>query len=586
MSSEMDSGKWESLISGMLKNWGAPGLAVTILDENKVIYSDGIGYRNLEKNLEMTKNTMHPIASCSKSFTSTAIAMLVDEGKLNWSTPVAEYLPQFKMKDPIASRLVTITDLLSHRTGLPRHDMVWVDSLFKYDQILERLPYLDSTMDIRKGLQYCNLAFIVAAVIVEELSGKRFADFISKRIFSPLGMNNSNFSVDAMRETEDYATPYTIDYKANEFKLIECEYVVYDSVTGAGSINASTSDVGKWLRFHLNNGKSGTKQLVSPENLRMTYTPGLDATGCPESMKTILSRIYPEQTWFNMDSWALGWMNQIYRGHKIISHGGILDGSRSLMIFDPVSGFGVNVIVNQSDTFVASAVSYAILDRLLGLDPVNWREIFEPIEENLHTVIRDSGKHSQLLRKKNTSPNHNLQDYVGKYYHPGNGLLETILTDGTLRVKHGTAEYPLEHYHYDTFQYVINRWEFRELLTFHTDVYGDISGVTIKLEEKLPPIMFKRLPDESMLSPKFLEKLTGRYLLAGQIVEISLNDNNSLRFTPTGQVSTQLEAVKDTRFKSKGSDIFTVTFRGDEFGKFNEFIFVSFGEVILAKRVE
>ena len=573
MSSEMDSGKWESLISCMLKQWGAPGLAVSILNENQTIYSDGIGYRNIEKNLEMTKDTMHPIASCSKSFTSTAIAMLVDEGKLNWSTPVAEYLPQFKMKDPIASRLVTITDLLSHRTGLPRHDMVWVDNLFKYDQILERL-------------QYCNLTFLAAAIVVEKLSGKRFADFISKRVFKPLGMNDSNFSVDAMRKTENYATPYTIDYKANEFNLIECEYVVYDSLTGAGSINASTNDVGKWLRFHLSDGRVGNKQLVSPENLKVTYTPGLDATGCPESMKTILSRIYPEQTWFNMDSWALGWMNQIYRGHKIISHGGILDGSRSLMVFDPVKGIGVNVIVNQSDTFVASAVSYAILDRLLGLDPVNWREVFEPIEENLHIVIRDSGKHSQLLRKKNTSPNHNLEDYVGKYYHPGYGVLEAILTDGALRAKHGTAEYPLEHYHYDTFQYAINRWEFRELLTFHMDVYGDISGVTIKLEEKLPPIMFRRLPDESMMSPKFLKKLTGRYMLAGQVVEISLNANNSLRFTPTGQVSMQLEAVKNTRFKSKDSDIFTITFRGDESGKINEFIFVSFGEAILAKRME
>jgi len=582
----MNEDYWDKLISNLLNQWGAPGIAVTILNKGRIAYSRGFGYRNLEQELEMTKDTMHIIASCSKSFTSTAIAILVDEGKLRWNTPVSEYFPQFKLKDPVASRQVTITDMLSHRTGLPRHDMVWVDNLFKYDEILERLPHLDLTADIRKSLQYCNLTYIAASIIVEELSGMKFNDFISKRIFKPLGMRSSNFSVEQMRETENYSTPYLIDYRSREFKLTEGEAINYETLTGAGSINASTHDVGKWLQFHLNNGSAGKKQLASSENLKFTYTPGLDATGCPESMKTTLNRFYPEQDWFSMDAWALGWMNQIYRGNKIISHGGILDGSRSLMIFHPQMRIGVNAIVNQSDTYLTSAVSYSIIDKLLGLDPVEWRDVFEHIENNLHTVIRNTRKLSQELRRNNTSPIHILQEYVGKYHHPGYGILEVNIQDALLRIKHGTAEYPLEHYHYDTFQYQIARWEFTELLSFQTDAYGDISGLTIKLEESLPPIFFKRLPEVDMIRVEFLKTLEGSYRLVGQVVEISLSKDGSFRFIPTGQPSTELEPVKEMRFRSKDSDLFTVTFRRDGSGNVDSFLFVSFGQVSLASRVD
>jgi CubicO group peptidase (beta-lactamase class C family) len=489
------------------------------------------------------------------------------------------------MKDPVASRQVTITDMLSHRTGLPRHDMVWVDNLFTYDQILERLPHLEFTADIRKSLQYCNLTFIAAAIVVEELSGMKFNDFVSKRIFKPLGMSNSNFSVDTMRKSVNFATPYTIDYQAKEFKLEECEYVVYDTLTGAGSINASTHDVGKWLQFHLNDGSVGKSKLVSPENLKVTYTPGLDATGRPESIKTTLSRYYPEQNWFSMDAWALGWMNQIYRGNKIISHGGLLDGSRSLMIFHPHKGIGVNVIVNQSDIFLTSAASFTIMDRLLGLKPVNWRDVFEPLESNFHTVIRENEKHSKKLRREKTIPTHDLVEYVGKYHHPGYRVLETYLKDSSLVIKHGTAEYPLEHYHYNTFQYIIARWEFRELLTFQTDSYGDISGLTIKIEEALPPIFFNRLPEDEMTKTEFLKKLVGTYQLAGQVVIIALKGDSILRFIPTGEPSSELQPVRDLRFRSKVPGLFSITFSRDKSGNINEFLFVSHGQVVPAKRI-
>ena len=237
-------------LEATLKAFDAPGLAVVALKDNEIIYSKGFGYRDVDKKLEMTPNTAHPIASCTKSFTSTAIALLVNEGKLEWDTPIREFIPQFKMKDSVATERVTIVDMLSHRTGLPSHDFVWVNDDFSYREIFERLPHLDLSKDIRTNFQYCNLMYLAASVIIEELSGMSYKDFIVKRIFKPLKMKDSNLSIQTMRQSPNYATPYKIDYKDEKLGYIECDYIENEDAAGDGGIHASIEDMGKWLGFH------------------------------------------------------------------------------------------------------------------------------------------------------------------------------------------------------------------------------------------------------------------------------------------------------------------------------------------------
>ncbi|MHA2004886.1 MAG: serine hydrolase domain-containing protein, partial [Candidatus Thorarchaeota archaeon] len=317
MNQKTNESDWDMHLKETLDLWSAPGLAAVVLKDNEVVYSKGFGYRDIESKIPMTKDTIHPIASCTKSFTSTAIAMLVDEGKLEWNTPIQEFIPRFRLKDSVASSHVTIVDMLSHRTGLPRHDLVWIDAEFTYDQILERLPHLDPSADIRLKFQYCNLMYLAASVIIEELSGMSYNEFVAKRIFKPLRMKNSNFSVTDMQKTPNYAKPYKIDYQKEEFDIIECDFVVNDAATGAGCINASIDDMGKWLAFHLNNGKVGAKQLVSPVNLRMTHNPVII-----DSAEGQLSMYVPNQKWFRMQTLALGWGVQMYRGYRQVTHSG------------------------------------------------------------------------------------------------------------------------------------------------------------------------------------------------------------------------------------------------------------------------
>lgn len=580
MNQKMMEKDWDMHLQKTLGLWGAPGLAAVVLKDNEVVFTKGFGHRDIENKLEVTKDTIHPIASCTKSFTSTAIAMLVDEGKLEWNSPIQEFIPQFKLKDSVATSRITIVDMLSHRTGLPGHDIVWIDDEFTYDQTLNRLPHLDLSADIRIKFQYCNLMYLAASVIIEELSGLSYNDFITKRIFKPLGIKNSNFSVTDMQNTPNFAKPYKIDYQKEEFDIIECEFVVNDAAIGAGCINASVDDMGKWLAFHLNNGKVGNKQLVTPQNLSMTHNPVNIA-----SAQGYLSMFIPDQKWFRMQTMALGWEGLMYRGYRLVTHSGGIDGSSSRMAFLPDEGIGVMAIVNQSYSFLHAAAMYRLVDDILGLDPVDWNSVFKPLEDNQTKAIKESGEQSQELRKSDTQPTQDIQEYVGKYHHPGYGQFHFYLKDGELKAKYGTINYPLTHYHYDTFQFEITRFDFKELLTFQTDSNGDIVGFTIKVDETLPPILFKRLPDAHLRDKKFLKSLLGKYEVAGQILEIVLKGGDVIMAVPSGQPAIELEGVRGLRFKTKDSGLFSITFKKNESGKISEFIYSEMGTVATAKRI-
>ena len=563
-----------------LKAFDAPGLAVVALKENEIIYSKGFGYRDVDKKLEMTPNTAHPIASCTKSFTSTAIAMLVDEGKLEWDTPIREFIPQFKMKDPVATERVTIVDMLSHRTGLPRHDFVWLNDDFSYREIFERLPHLDLSKDIRTNIQYCNLMYLAASVIIEELSGMSYNDFIVKKIFKPLKMKDSNLTIRTMRQMPNYATPYKIDYKDEKLGYIECDYIENDDAVGAGDIHASIEDMGKWLRFHLRKGKVGKKQVVSADNLRRTHDSVIIT-----SMTMGLDAFVPNQPWFRMDSFALGWAGVMYRGNRVVRHGGGIDGSTSLMGFVPDEGVGVMAIANKSECGITGDVLYHLFDKLLGLEPVDWNGIYTRIDAEVIKSIQESPEKSQGIRIADTKPSRQISEYVGRFTHPGYGEVEFYLQSEELFLKAGSVDYPMTHFHYDTFQFDIKRFDVKGMLTFLADSSGEIVKFSTKLEQLTPPIVFTRLPDKHMREKEFLEVLIGKYEAMGMFLEIAFKGDDSLTLIIPGQQSVELEPVRDMKFSAKDGS-FSLKFKKDKSGTVSEFLYIDSMQVIPAKRIE
>jgi CubicO group peptidase (beta-lactamase class C family) len=260
---------FDKFVNKQMDEWKVPGLAICILKDGKLIFSEGFGFRDIEKELPVTSNTLFAIGSCTKAFTATAMGILVDEGKLDWDTPVQTYLPQFRLDDTFASERMTPRDLVCHRSGLPRHDMVWYNSEASREELLNRLQYLKPSKDFRTTYQYQNLMFLTAGYMVGKITGTGWEKFIRTRLFDPLGMTDSNLSVELSKNSSDFAFPYIKKNGAS----IKIPFRNIDTMGPAGSINSSVTDMANWLLLNLSKGKIGDQQIISENSLLEIHSP-------------------------------------------------------------------------------------------------------------------------------------------------------------------------------------------------------------------------------------------------------------------------------------------------------------------------
>src|SRR5580658_8495174 len=193
-----------------LRDWKCDGFAIAIVQDGKVILSKGYGLRDVKKNLPVTDKTLFAIGSATKSFTVTSLGVLVDQGKLDWDKPVRDYLPDFRLWDQFATERMTPRDLVTHRSGLPRHDLMWYNSPFTRQELFDRLRYLEPNKDFRTTFQYQNLMFMTAGYLAGHVAGTTWQQLVRKSIFEPLGMSGSNFSVNDMQKSADFSLPYTV----------------------------------------------------------------------------------------------------------------------------------------------------------------------------------------------------------------------------------------------------------------------------------------------------------------------------------------------------------------------------------------
>jgi CubicO group peptidase (beta-lactamase class C family) len=262
-------GDLDAFVDQIMKDWKVPGLAVAVIQDGKVIFTKGYGHREVDKKLPVTPQTLFAIGSITKSFTVTAMGMLVDEGKLDWDAPVRNYLPGFKLYDPVASERMTPRDLITHRSGLPRHDLVWYSSNFTRADMVRRLQYLEPSKDFRSAYQYNNLMFMTAGYLVGQVAGATWEEFVRGRILTPLGMQSTNFSVTDSQKSADFASPY----QNTKDVVKEIPFHNIDQIAPAGSINSNVEDMAQYLLFHLSKGKHGDARLLSENNASQMQTP-------------------------------------------------------------------------------------------------------------------------------------------------------------------------------------------------------------------------------------------------------------------------------------------------------------------------
>jgi CubicO group peptidase (beta-lactamase class C family) len=566
----------DEFISAAMKDWKVPGLAIAVIRDGKIILSRGYGLRDVKKNQPVTPKTLFAIGSITKSFTVTSLGMLVDQGKLDWDKPVREYLAGFRLSDPVASERITPRDLVTHRSGLPRHDALWYNSTFSRGEMVERLRYLEPSKDLRTTFQYNNLMFMTAGYLAGELGGSTWEGFVRQKILRPLGMETTNFSVLDSQVSGDFAVPYQHVKESGKDEVDEIPFRVIDQVGPAGSINSCVEDMAHYVLFHLNKGKYGEAQILSENNAAQMQTPQM-------VMPTPIR--YSE---LGHGSYGMGWFISAYRGHKYVEHGGAIDGFTALVSFMPQDKIGMAILtnLNSDKNPLPTILSYNVYDRLLGLDQVAWSQRFKEREKKGEESEAEAKKKGFTLRKSGTHPSHDLKEYAGEYEHPGYGIVRIDLEKDDLKITFNRLTSPLKHFHYDVFETPenpLNPLEKTKVM-FFTDVRGDISSLSVPLEPMVKEIVFTRIPEKAMREASFLQGLAGQYELGPTTVTVSLKGENTLILIVPGQPEYELVPTRGTSFNVKELSGFTVEFKKDASGKVTEAVFYQPNGTFAAKR--
>jgi CubicO group peptidase (beta-lactamase class C family) len=393
---ELSNG-FASLVRRLMARDQIPGVAVGVVERGHLVSARGFGYRDVENHLPMTPDTLVPLGSASKAFTATAIALLADEGRIALDAPVRTYLPDFSLEDRVASATLTTRDLLTHRSGLPRHDFFWYQAPLSRDELYRRLRFLEPAGPPRTQFRYNSLMFVVAGRIVESVSGQSWESFVRTRILCPLNMRRTLLSAEAMEADSDHASPYALrDGRLQRVPMLKR----LSAIAPAGAVQSTVRDLARWLTFHA----TRTPALLSESMWRELHRPQAEMPA-------------PDQPEVQHAYYALGWIHETYRGHPLLVHNGAIDGFTVHLGFLPETGQGLILFMNRDHaTEAATALAYSIYDRLLGLEPVDWeRRLEEKVEplQDARAVALDFP----------------IEEVVGTYEHPAYGAL-TVRAEG------------------------------------------------------------------------------------------------------------------------------------------------------------
>lgn len=503
---------YDEFVAKAIQDWEVPGLAVAIVKGGEVVYAQGFGQSDVEHGKPVTPDTLFAIGSSSKAFTTFVVGTLVDEGKLDWDKPVTTFLPGFQLHDPNTTALITPRDLVTHRSGLPRHDLVWYNNFTdSRENVVSRLRFLEPNEQLRAKFQYNNLMYLTAGYLVEHVTGKSWEDNVRERVFVPLGMTNSNFSVLESQKSADFALPY----RERDDKIEKIPFRDITMVGPAGSINSSVNDMAKWVKLHLGSGKVGDRQVLGAATLADLHTPRMPI-GAPPERPEILPVGY-----------ALGWFVDVYRGHRRVHHGGNIDGFSALVSLLPDDDLGIVVLTNKDGTALPGLLVRHTVDRLLKLEPIDWNGEALAKREQTEAAAEEAEKKKDVLRKAGTKPAHKLAEYAGDYEHPGYGTLTVAVKGSALEMTYNGITAPLEHWHYEVWNGAKGgadpTFEDGKLL-FQGDMRGNVAAVAAQFEPQVADIVFTRKPDARLFDPAWLARFVGDYELPGpQLVTIALS---------------------------------------------------------------
>ncbi|KAF9436041.1 hypothetical protein BGZ76_004952 [Entomortierella beljakovae] len=491
----------KALQKGM-KDFGLVGMSVAVLYKGELVYANAFGRRN-EEGDPYTVETTIPIASVTKSFTATAIGELVAEGKMDWNkTPVSKYLPEFELFDPVLTSQLTISDLLSHRTGFPSIDLAWFRNSKPRKELIKDMKHIKFESKLGSEMQYNNLMYAVAGEAAANVAGVSYEQLIKDKILGPLGLKNTGLGPFEMRDQGNYGMPYAADTLEDAKKgNHELGYLdeIYMADAPAGDIYSNVLDLVKWGRVVMKHGELDGKQILNKDSVKETLTGYTISRGERRSPEFGLVPVY-----------GLGWFLDSYKGQVFYRHDGQNPGYRTELTIFPDADI---VVASTANLFVAEIlpnIQYYVADELLDLPRTqNWlSDVANNTSSMIYKYIKDEREGSLPDRVENKPPTHELREYVGQYSDEVYGdilirLEKKNKEDGKegeegeeLHFNIRTIDSKLDHYHFESFKVFAHDFALQAtfLISFITGVDGKVEG--LKLSRGHGPIEFKKNKDK------------------------------------------------------------------------------------------
>ncbi|MBM3200874.1 MAG: serine hydrolase [Chlamydiae bacterium] len=472
--------KINEIVNETIKTFEIPGAAISVVKDGKIILNKGYGVRSLLSSKSVDELTVFPIASCTKAFTAMALGILVDKELIEWDDKVIEHIPEFRLHDVHATYYSTIRDLLCHMSGLPRHEIMWYYSTFPRSEILNKLPGLSLTKDLRARFQYNNLMYAVLGILIEKVSGKTWEQYISENIFRTLKMKRSFFSYQEAQKMGNVVSAHTKIHT----KVQQSQFVDSTNMGPAISIHTCASDMSKWMLLQLNDGKYQDKQIVEMQTLSEMH-----------SVQAALQNIYYERSPY-IFGYGLGWFTGIYDGNYILMHGGTVHGALSYLVLIPKENLGVMVMINSDhENYVPERLAYAICDIMMQKEP-DWRQELEKKKEQIQSDV--SITYSDESSEELPALLCPVENYLGRYSNSGYGDVKIEEKANGMILTYNGQSYQLKHKGYNHFMAQsttkndlwIHCW-------FYTDSNGKISDCFLGLEPQLWLIAFSKKSDST-----------------------------------------------------------------------------------------
>ena len=463
----------DKYVEAARQQWHVPGLSIVVVQDGKVLLAKGYGVRELGKNDPVTTDTLFGAMSTTKAMTVATLAILVDEGKLRWDDKVIKYLPTFRVSDPYITNELRVRDLLTHNGGIGNTDFLWAwTPEISPAEVMSRMQYARTSYSLRSSFIYQNIMYLAAGQVVEKVSGMPWEQFVTERLFKPLGMTHTFPNLATARGYNNRSVAH-YEVKGKIMPIPESEA---DPIAPAGAVWSTADDIGKWVVFMLGDGSVGGKVLIKPATMNEILKPQVIVPA---------GEFYPTAaiTKPHWMTYGLAWFQHDYRGEMVNFHTGSLDGRTAIVGLMRDKKLGVYIFGNLDHAEVRHAIMYKAFDLFgFGDSGRDWSTDFKTLYDGLKAEGVKREETQRAKRVLDTKPSLPLAAYAGRYSDPFYGTVDVTVADGKLRASFGKELYAdLDHWQFDTFMATWNKnWWDPDPIAFQiSPISADVQSLTI-----------------------------------------------------------------------------------------------------------